>query len=237
MSGPANTRASAWKRLKGRWRHGLLMQELLEALAARRLVLLPYAVVVESIDAAPPLPAPVGVSFRELHAADAAAIVAVSVRKKLVEEVSGAFDTNRCFGAFLGADLVGYTWARATTVPLTYGGGTLFELGRDEAYLFDMYVDPRHRGLRVAPWLRVEVLRALASEGRRRCYSLSYLFNRSSRTFKSRLGGREHEWRIAMQVDLGHVPGLDLRLWRRGAALRTGLLRRRHSAREFAHGH
>jgi GNAT superfamily N-acetyltransferase len=224
---------SAWQRLLGRLRHGLLMQEILEALAARGLVCLPYIVVTESVAGIAP-PQPAGVSFRELGVADAAAMVAIDRRPKRVEDVQRSFASMRCFGAFLDASLLGFTWARTTTVPLVYGGGTLFELEADEAYLLDMYVDPRRRGLRVAPWLRVEVLRLLAAEGRTRCYSLSYLFNHSSRTFKARLGAREVEWRLALQVDVGAVPGIDVRLYRRGPALRTRFARRRQSAREFA---
>ena len=58
--------------------------------------------------------------------------------------------------------------------------------------------------------------------------------NRSSRTFKARLGAQEREWRLALQLELGGLPGVDVRLGRRGTALRTKFLRRRPSARESA---
>ncbi len=208
------------------------MQELLERLAAARIICFPYVVTCEDTATAPALSTPPGVTFRELTADDAAAIVAISVRTRRVQDVIDLLGTSRSFGAFLAGQLIAFTWTRTTMVPLVYGGGTLFALAADEAYLQDMFVDPRHRGLRVAPWLRVSVLRTLASEGRPRSFSLSYWFNRSSRVFKSRLGSIECEFRLALQLDVFGLPGIDVRLRRRGPRLRTAALRRRWTAKE-----
>jgi GNAT superfamily N-acetyltransferase len=95
-------------------------------------------------------------------------------------------------------------------------GTTLLPLTPAQAYLFDMYVAPRYRGLRLAPLLRRRILRELADAGRSHCYSLSLAGNRSTRRFKARLGAREVELRIYVHLRLGSLPGLDLRLWRGG---------------------
>ena len=215
---------SRWQRFTGRVRHGLLAQEILDRLGKIGLLCQPYIVTFEACGLVPAPPAPDNCSVRPLNPGDADSIAAVGHRRRTAEQIHLELQDMRCYGAFLEQRLIGYTWVNLRYVPVVYRGGELFAIASDEAYLFDMFIDPAHRGLRIAPWLRVQVLAALANEGRVRCYSLSLLLNRSSRLFKARLGAQEREWRLSLQVGLGPLRGIDLRLARRGEPLRTPTL-------------
>jgi hypothetical protein len=80
--------------------------------------------------------------------------------------------------------------------------------------------------MRLAGLLRYALQYDLARLGRRRFYSVTLVFNRSSRRFKSRLGASEHELRIYMHLRAGSLFGLDLRLWRREPHLKSPRLQR-----------
>ena len=233
---PATTRPPLLARLWGRLRHGLLMQEILDRVNAAGLVLMPYIVTVESAALLPEVRAVEGYQIRDLGSDDAAEIVNISTRSPNLANVLAAARDGRCYGVTQSGQLVGYTWAfvRYVSVPAT--GTVLFDLNADEAYLMGMYIAPAHRGARLAPWLRAHVLRSLAAEGRTNCYSISLLFNRSSRRFKARLGAQERELRLYLHLHRARLPGTDLRLLRRGAPLRIPTLRRVASDREDARG-
>ncbi|MEO7773597.1 MAG: hypothetical protein ABIT36_04590 [Steroidobacteraceae bacterium] len=221
------TANSWWQRFAGRVRNGLLAQEIIDRFSKMRLLCQPYIVTFEAHGLAPQTPTPAGCSLRLLTREDAKQMRAIGDRLGTEEQIRTDLETLRCYGAFRGPLLIGCTWVNLRSVPLIYRGGVLFEIQDDEAYLFNMHIDPAHRGLRVAPWLRAQVLAVLAAEGRVRCYSLSMLGNRSSRIFKARLGAQEREWRLSLHIGFGPLPGLDLRLSRRGAPLRTRMWHRR----------
>lgn len=234
MKQHAPPRGSWVRRLWGRLRHGLLLQEILDRLQARGIVCVPYFVTVEAARLLPELTVPPGYHMRPLGPADAPEICAISVRGRKLESILQLLGEMRCYGIFHGEALAGYTWARFTSVPVPGGGVALFELNGDEAYLIDMYIAPAHRGARLAPWLRAQVIQALHTEGRTTCYSLSLAFNRSSRLFKSRLGAQERELRVYLQLYFGKLRGIDIRLSRNGPPLRTPTRTVTPSAREVA---
>jgi GNAT superfamily N-acetyltransferase len=197
------------------------MQECLDRLDAAGVVCRPYFVTVETTSYLPDLPEPSGCVVRMLGPEDVPRIVATDLRRRTPESVARQLREMRCYAVFHGDALAGYTWSRFTTVPVPGAGAALFDLAADEAYLTDMYIAPEYRGARLAPWLRARVLRALAEEGRTTCYSISLAFNRSARRFKKRLGAQERELRLYLQLRVGPLRGIDLRLARWGGALRS----------------
>lgn len=218
---PMSTRPTLFARLWGRLRHGLLMQEILDRLYAAGIVVMPYYVTSESAVRLPDVHVPPGYHVRELGIDDCAAIVAISVRPRTVAQTLEVLTRMRCYGVFQGEELVGHTWVSFDHLPVPSGATPLFALRPDEAYLLDMYIAPAHRGARVAPWLRANVLRCLGAEGRPNCYSITLFFNRSSRRFKARFGTQEKELRIYLQLQVGRLPGIDLRLKAWGSSLRS----------------
>lgn len=210
-------------RLRGRWRNGLLMQELLDRLLVVGLAVQPYVVTRELTADLPAIAAPEGFTLRELTALDSDAIIAINVHRRDRDELREQFARRRCFGAFQRDRLVGHTWVDFNEV-VALRTDTLFTLNPDESYFTDMYVAPAFRGARLAPWLRAEVMRRLDAEGRHQSYSLSLTFNRSTRRFKQRLGAREIEWRLRLQFLPRRLPGIDVRLRRVDPSLRTPAL-------------
>jgi ribosomal protein S18 acetylase RimI-like enzyme len=216
-----------WRRLLGRLRYGLLVQELLDRLVRHRLIVYPYFVVQEPGSEVPAAAPDERTSFRFLGVDDAdevARVLAMRISRPLFLEL---LTRAECLGVFFDGKLAGYTWARLDTVPVPEGlGHPVFDLQPDEAYLFDMYVTPAHRGSRLAGSLRQAMQRELAFRGRTCFYSLTLAFNRASRRFKSRLGAREVELRLHLRLSVASLPGLDIRLWRRSGAPRSLWLRR-----------
>ncbi len=225
MTNRAMRGQSTLERFLGRLKHGLVTQEILDRLARRGLVYYPYLITAErSSDMGPP-PAS-AYSVRELTPQDSAEIVRITLRPVSQITVSAELSRARCFGIFADGSLCGYTWVSTRMLPVPGSMGTpLYELAPDEAYLYDMFISPEHRGGRMAPLLRAHVLQKLIREGRSHCYSITLRFNRSSRRFKARLGARELELRLYLHLRIVSFKGIDLRIWRRRPHLRTPFAR------------
>ncbi len=210
------------QRLFGRLRHGLLTQEILDRLARAGLVIYPYFVAWEPVREEPdPIPQE-HCTFRVLGADDAAEMARFAPGRPNEQAIVRLLAKAACLGAFCDGQLAGYSWARLDVVPVPFAGGhAVFRLQPREAYLFDMYVAPPYRGLRLAGSLRQAMQRELVRRGSSCFYSVTLAFNRSSRRFKSRLGVREIELRLYVRLRLGSLPGCDLRLWRREPHLRS----------------
>lgn len=230
-SSEATEQASSWRlllqRLLGRLRHGLLAQEVLDRLARAGLAIYPYYIVLEPLPADPPPALSPRCTVRSLVSGDAAEMARISVRPTSEGMILARMAQAASMGIFYDGQLAGYSWASLQRLPIPGGfGQALFELESHEAYLFDIYVAPPYRGMRLAGVLRSALQHELARLGRRRFYSLTLAFNRSSRRFKSRLGAREHELRIYVHLQIGSMSGLDLRLWRRDTHLKSPWLQR-----------
>lgn len=230
-SSEATGQTSPWRlllqRLLGRLRNGLLIQEVLDRLARAGLVIYPYYIVLEPLPAEPPPALPPRCTVRSLVAGDAAEMARISVRPSSEEAIGARMAQAASLGIFYDGQLAGYSWAGLQRLPIPGSyGQALFGLESNEAYLFDIYVAPPYRGMRLAGLLRSALQHDLARRGRRRFYSVTLVFNRSSRRFKSRLGAREHELRIYVHLQAGSLSGLDLRLRRRKPHLKSPRLQR-----------
>jgi hypothetical protein len=216
-----------WERLLGRLRYGLLIQEILDRLNRAGVFIYPYFVVLEPASAGPPPKVDGRCTFRLLRAGDVDEVVRVLVGRITAEVFLELLTLTECLGVFYDGKLAGYTWVRLDMVPIPNGlGQAIFDLQPDEAYLFDMYVASAYRGLQLAGILRQSMQSELSRRARTRFYSLTLAFNRSSRRFKSRLGAREVELRILLQLRVARLPGCDLRLWRRQPHVRSAWARR-----------
>jgi hypothetical protein len=189
-------------KLKGRLRHGLATQELLDRLARSGFVVYPYIVFKEFADSRfsrpPELPT---LTTRRLHEEDAAQISAISVRPQDAEKIGERFrHGNIGVGAFDGDKLIAYTWCN-----LNHFGGIgqkspRRSLADDEAYLYDAFTLPAYRGHALVPHLRTELYKILETEGRIHVYSVSLWFNRSARRFKAKLGASAVEARLSVNL-------------------------------------
>ena len=186
-------------RLRGRIKHGLLTQEILDRLGGLGVRLTPYLIVDESPGALINYEGEIsGCSFRTLDASEMHMVANMPNRKRDLEEVLSRLAFAECLGAFIGDTLAGYTWSRRDHVGRLRGRIKFHQLAHDEAYLFDMYVDKDFRGMSLAPLLRHHLFQHLSSQGVRRFYSITTYFNRSSRKFKAKLGARELELRLSI---------------------------------------
>ena len=186
-------------RLRGRIKHGLLTQEILDRLGGLGIRLTPYLIVDESPGALINYEREISdCSFRPLGANEMHMVANMPNRKRDLEGVLSRLAVAECLGAFIGDTLAGYTWSRRDQVGRLRGRIQFHQLSPDEAYLFDMYVDKDFRGMSLAPLLRHHLFQHLLSKGVRRFYSITTYFNRSSRKFKAKLGARELELRFTI---------------------------------------
>jgi GNAT superfamily N-acetyltransferase len=210
------------QRLGGRIRNGLFVQDLLDGLGHFGLVIRPYFVNAEFGPHEDAAPLPEHCSVRRLTVADVNEMVRITLRPPTATDLASSVEKYYCLGLFHEGELAAYAWANTRGVPVPDSGGAkLFELTADEAYLFDMYVIPRHRGTRLAGTLAQWMHSQLIGLGRHHFYSLTIAFNRSARRFKARLGAREMELRLYLHLRWGRLSGVDFRLRRWGPNLRT----------------
>jgi hypothetical protein len=225
------------RRLAGRIRHGLLMQEILDRLADVGIVIYPYFISIVQCTRAsdPELAADPRYAMRLLSAADEAAMLRIAPRDLTTSTFLTRLAQARCLGLFDGAELIGYGWVKFDTAPIPRSASTpLIELRPHEAYLFDIFVAASHRGRRLADVILGARLRHLERNGRTCGYVYTLAFNRSPRRQWARLGIEDLELRVFLRP-VRWLSGLDVRLWRREPRLRTPWLKR-VTAREVRHG-
>ena len=173
---------------------------------------MPYTIVVESpglyVDVRTAAP---NCTMRQLTARDMPLLAKLPGREREVEKALARLNDAECLGIFVDGAVAGYTWCRFDRM-LHARQIELHILERDEAYLFDIYVDKAYRGLGVAHVLRHQLYRHLAAKGIKRFYSISAYFNRSTRKFKAKLGAREVELRVLLK--LRSIVSIDFRLKR-----------------------
>lgn len=200
-------------RLRERLRYGLVTQEVLDRLARQGFVFYPYDVVRESVRSVSTIEVPATVGeprFVPLGEDDIDLVTSLPCRPLSNRLITERAKQSQGFGVFVGRELAGYTWASFQRVPTAQGGDTLFELDSRGAYIFDMYIARAHRGKRLAPWLRQRINEHLIRSGRDRIYSISMVFNSSTRRFKSRIGSVDLERRLLIRV--GRFFAFDVRL-------------------------
>jgi hypothetical protein len=188
-------------KIKGRLKHGLAIQEVLDRFARRGLVFYPYIVFREFADTEYSRPADFSITTRRLGEEDVEQLSDMPSRPQERERILDRFrNSHLAVGAFDEDRLVAYTWCNRR-----YFGGVgqntpRRELAADEAYLYDAFTTPDYRGYGLVPHLRSEVYRQLNADGRRSIYSVSLYFNRSARRFKLKLGATPVELRLSVNL-------------------------------------
>lgn len=188
-------------RLRGRIKHGLLTQEILDRIGRLGIWITPYVIVDESrgalMDYDETVPDCV---IRPLLLSDMQLVADLPHRKRKLDDMVSRLDNASCLGIFVGDALAAYTWAGFDKVARAKGRILLHKLESDEAYLFDMYVDKNYRGMSLAPLLRYRMYQYLSGKGITKHYSITTYFNSASRKFKAKLGAHEFELRIGIRM-------------------------------------
>lgn len=189
-------------KLRGRLRHGLATQEALDRLARLGIVLYPYIVFQEAVEAGGSASErQVGLTARKLTEQDITALAEMPERPGSEEAFRTRFRRGHVgIGAFDGDSIVAYTWCDLENFAGFGQGAILRKLQSDEAYLYDAYTLPAYRGRGIVPFLRSEVYRVMNSQGRHRLYSISLFFNQSARRFKAKLNAQPVELRLSINL-------------------------------------
>ena len=205
-------------RFAARLRRGMLLQEVVERLGRSGLLLFPYFLTSrELVGATVPQGLASPPSFRELSPADAPLLAAVEGRPMPVRRAAQRLADARYFGIFLDGALVAYNSASRDVARQPLLDGPVYRLASDEAFLWDTYVVPRCRGLRLVQHLGEGMSSVLRGEGVRRVSGAQGAFNTASRRFSTRLGAHRVELRLLLGVP--RFWAVDLRLWSRAAPL------------------
>ena len=191
-------------RLQERFRYGLAVQEVLDSLHRWfRVIVCPYYVVQEDCrpTSLPGNEMPEHYEIRFLDESDLDALRQIASAPPPTGRLEASMQRGRCLGLFLDKRLAACSWSRTDFIPVPNSGrAPLRALADDEAYLFGALVSRDYRGRRLAPVLRQAAYRLLKQTGKRRLYSVTLVFNRSSRRFKARLGARELELRLVLGI-------------------------------------
>jgi len=127
------------------------------------------------------------------------AAVAACVSWGTVERIQARLNKGHlCIVVKSGERIAGYTWADFDEVNDL---ACDYELGPDEAYLYDAFIAPEFRGRSLAPYMRVECYRHLRHAGRHTFYSISDFFNSPAIKFKQKLNAETI--RLYLRIELG----------------------------------
>jgi len=104
---------------------------------------------------------------------------------------------NRCIGVKLGNEIAAYTWVNLEECHFK---GDVFQLKKNEAYLFDTYVLSAFRGKGIAPFLRTQCYKSLGEMGITEFYSVAYYFNTPAIVFKKKLGAEYMKFGLLVEL-------------------------------------
>lgn len=102
-----------------------------------------------------------------------------------VQKLKEAIENGQlCIGLKRGSEIAALMFAE--TRDFVYKHRT-FDLGKNEAYLMNMYTFEAYRGKNLAPYLRYHSYKLLRDQGIDSIYSITAYFNKSSLKFKQKL--------------------------------------------------
>lgn len=94
---------------------------------------------------------------------------------------------NKCLGVLYKENLIVFSWC---DLKFCNYPGCRFPLKKDEAYLFDAYTFSSFRGKGLASYIRYQWYLELEKLGKENLYSVSQRYNKSSISFKKKLGAK-----------------------------------------------
>lgn len=177
-------------RARGRLKHGLLLQEVLDRVAKLGLVIYPYRVYVKHLgeNDVPDDEKFSDYAFRELGMADVPAMHEILIKYVPIDHLRQRFERgDLCHGVFYKDSLVGYTCGSRD---VCYGGmrSVLFSLAADEAYGYSTFIRRSSRGMGLHEFMMQKCFAVLRSMGVRRQYGIVSSFNRTARKAVEKIG-------------------------------------------------
>lgn len=186
------------QRLRGRLRHGLLIQEILDRLSKLGLTFCPYLLMVQTAEKMGSTAVhPHGFSTRLLMREDVPLLTAMIEleRAQQIQNIDGRLPGGQLgVGIFRGSEFAGYSWCNLDHCHCFRR--SLFKLNDNEAYLFDTYIRRPFRGQGLAAVVWRALCAALVDQGRSAFYSVTFCFNAPSRRYKKKLGIEKMELRL-----------------------------------------
>ena len=182
------TSSSYRGRLREKLQHGGVPRLLVDGLSRLGIHFVPYYLMSEDCNARIGSPKKRGFEVVRLQREDMRRLAEVPLQARnhasLIERLN---DGKHCLALEERGRIAAYGWYDLDECNFQ---GFRFDLAEDEAYLFDSYTLPEHRGAGLAPYLRSCLYHELAVAGRRRLYSITSYFNPSAFRFKAKLGAR-----------------------------------------------
>jgi ribosomal protein S18 acetylase RimI-like enzyme len=191
LSSQSATELGLLQRLRQKIRYRLLIQEILARLAGIGIQIQPYYLVLEGLFGGSNPEWESGFdefSIGFLSNPDMKHVAALSGRPASEDKLLLRLkDGMKCFAVQQQGQVIGYTWCDFKECNFV---GHRFPLRENEAYLFDAYTSRSFRGRNIAPYMRYQCYKELAKTGRVRLYSITLLFNTSSKKFKQKLNAK-----------------------------------------------
>lgn len=187
-------------RVRGRFRHGLVIQEILDRLAALGVVIYPYVVYRESSSAPLPQPPQIpGVHCRHLGESDMSQVASLSGEHGEVYWQERLRRGALVVGAFQDDALLACIWCDFDKLR-TFGSGdrALRELGPGEVAMSRAWTAPAWRGRGLMRCVRPMVNATLREHGCSRMWSVCMVFNKSVRRAKEKVGAPVSELRLVL---------------------------------------
>jgi hypothetical protein len=165
-------------------RYGLVTQRVINRAKGMGVTINPYYLFLERPTGTLPEPPGEGFTASLLAAEDLEAAAARSTWAT-VEVFRERVDRGHvCVVVKNGNEIAGYTWADLSEVN---DSACDFALEPGEAYLYDAFIVPEHRGQALAPFMRTCCYMHLQAAGVQRFYSISDYFNTPAIRFKLKL--------------------------------------------------
>ena len=187
-----NLPVAIFKKIRLKFKFGLVMEVVLDQLADWGLMINPYYVFQEGLF--DEKPKEFGLEFGEYETT----FLGPEDMKK-IDRIDGRDITeatllqrlekgNICFAVKIADKIVGFTWCDVDV--FNHPSKYKFKLKGKEAYLFDAYIFKAYRGLNLAPFIRYRFYQELGKMGLNGLYSVSNYFNTPATRFKNKLGAR-----------------------------------------------
>ena len=123
-------------------------------------------------------------TFEFLELKDVEALRSLKMRYNINELIEGVKNGQKCIALKNANDLAALMFIEYNSFKFKRKS---FELGKDEAYVLNMYTLDKYRGRNLAPFLRYKSYELLKKEGKKNIYSITEYFNYSSKKFKEKL--------------------------------------------------
>jgi ribosomal protein S18 acetylase RimI-like enzyme len=207
-------------KLASAFKHGLVVQRLIDRLRRVGIFLNPYYLYREGVrQHQTEWPELSTVFPSSVLQATEIASVAASRAWSAVEQIQARIDKGHlCIVLKHRGRIAGFTWADFDEVN---DSACTYELAPGEAYLYDAFIAPEFRGRSLAAYMRAESYRLLRAAGRHTFYSISDCFNTPAIKFKTKLNAERIRLYLQIKVRGREVGQWCLRDYERGKLVKS----------------